>query len=138
MGLLSLHLDYPDETLSTLACDSKFVVLRKCSDGKPRSEPTNQETEISSGHTLRGLSLSESRAILQIGYIREKQTCTELRSTISRHLLHPISRWEKTVDSYRRSCRNCRTSHRKGGAGFRYRKRPVPPWEEGGEGDTTW
>ena len=44
----------------------------------------------------------------------ENQTCTELRSTISRHLLPPISRWGKTVDSYRRSCRNSRTSHRKG------------------------
>ena len=29
----------------------------------------------------------------------------------------PISRWGKTVDSYRRSCRNSKTSHRKGGGG---------------------
>ena len=45
-------------------------------------------------------------------FVRENQTSTELRSTISRHLLQPISRWGKTVDSYRRSCRNNLTSHR--------------------------
>ena len=61
--------------------------------------------------------------------IRENQTCTKLRSTISRHLLPPISRWGKAVDSYRRSCRNSKTSHRKGGGrgGFRYRKRADSP-----------
>ena len=42
---------------------------------------------------------------------RENQTCTELRSTTSRHLLPPISRWGKTMDSYRKFCRNSRTSH---------------------------
>ena len=45
----------------------------------------------------------------------ENQACTELRSTISRHLLPPIPRWGKTVDSYIGSCRNSRTPHREGG-----------------------
>ena len=30
---------------------------------------------------------------------RENQTCTELRATVSRHLLPPVSQWVKTVDS---------------------------------------
>ena len=47
----------------------------------------------------------------------ENQTCTDLSATISRHLLPPISWLGKTVDSYRRSCRNG-TSHRK--RGFQY------------------
>ena len=33
------------------------------------------------------------------GHFRENQTCTDLRSTISRHLLPPISRWVHTEDS---------------------------------------
>ena len=35
--------------------------------------------------------------------------------TISRRLLPPISRYGKTMDSCRRSCRNSKTSHTKGG-----------------------
>ena len=54
--------------------------------------------------------------------IRENQTCTELRYTISRHLSPPISRWGKTADSHRSSGRNSRTSHR----------------EKGDKGDTKW
>ena len=69
--------------------------------------------------------------------LRENKACTKLRSTISRHLLPPIFQWGKTVDSYRRSCRNRRTSHRK--AGFSGgRKGPIPFGEKGGEGDTKW
>ena len=67
--------------------------------------------------------------------VRENQTCTELRSTISRHLLPPISRWGKRVDSYRKFCRNSRTSHRNrvfSGTG----KRQIPLGEKGGKGDT--
>ena len=59
-----------------------------------------------------------------------------LRSTISRHLLPPISWWGTTVDSYRRSDRNSRTSHRK--AGLYSTGRPIPLRENGGEGDTEW
>ena len=67
--------------------------------------------------------------------IRENQTCTELRSTISRHLLPPVSRWRKTVDSYKRFCRNSRISQRNrafSGTG----KRQIPLREKGGTGDT--
>ena len=52
----------------------------------------------------------------------------------SRHLLPPISRWGNTVDSYKRSCRNSRTSHRKGGVSGTG-KGPIPLREHGGECD---
>ena len=42
---------------------------------------------------------------------RENQTCTDLRAIIPRH----VAGRGRTVDSYRRSCRNSRISHRKGG-----------------------
>ena len=45
--------------------------------------------------------------------LRENQTCTILRATISHHLWPAISWWVKKVDSYWRSCRNSRNSHRK-------------------------
>ena len=41
---------------------------------------------------------------------RENQTCTNLRATIPRHVLPPIFRWQKTVDSCWSFCRNSRTS----------------------------
>ena len=47
--------------------------------------------------------------------VSEKQTCTDLRATISHYLLPPVSLRGKTVDSYRRSCTNSRTSQRQGG-----------------------
>ena len=53
------------------------------------------------------------------------------------HLLPPISRWGKTVDSYKRSCRNSRTYHRKGGSSGA-RKVPIPFREKGAKGDTKW
>ena len=67
-------------------------------------------------NNLKILSFCCLGALLVSAYfLRENQTCTELRSTISRHLLPPISRWGKAVDSFRRSCRKSRTSHRRGG-----------------------
>ena len=60
---------------------------------------------------------------------QRESTFTELRATISRHLLPPIFWWGKRVDSCRRSYRNSKASHRKGEEWgvFRYRKRVNSP-----------
>ena len=58
------------------------------------------------------------------------------RSTTSRHPPPPISRWGKTVDSYRRFCGNNMTSQRKrvfSGTG----KRQIPLREKGGGAKAT-
>ena len=47
--------------------------------------------------------------------LSENQTCTDLRATISRHVVPPISWWGKTVDSFWRSCRNSRLIEKEGG-----------------------
>ena len=72
-----------------------------------------------------------SSFLYDVSFFRGNQTCTELRSTISRHVLPPISRWRKTVNSYRSSCRNSRASHRKGGFSGTG-KGPIPLREKGG------
>ena len=77
-----------------------------------------------------------SRQLVSVLGIRENQTCTKLRATISSHLLPPISWWADTVDSYRRSCRNSRASHRKGGFSGTG-KRPLPLREKGGGAKAT-
>ena len=76
------------------------------------------------------------REVEFVTIVRENQTCSDLRATISRHLLPPISQWGKTVDSYRRSCRNSKTSHRKRGrrGGFPVPEKGQFPLEKGGGG----
>ena len=69
------------------------------------------------------------------------RACGELRATISRHLLPPISRWGKTMDSYRKSCRNSEIPTGRGGGGGGFSgtgKGPIPLRERGDEGDTKW
>ena len=84
-----------------------------------------------------GGCVSRDFALWRRGLLRENQTCTELRPTISRHLLPPISSGGKTVDSYRRSCRNSRTFHGKGEVSCT-EKRQVPLRTKGGKGDPKW
>ena len=106
------------------------IFLSLCVPFFPEYRKVSRFTPVIQGKAWNGLSF---RKLLK--RIRENQTCTELRSTISRHLLPPISGWGKTMDSYRRFCRNSMTSHRKrafSGTG----KRQIPLREKGGKGDT--
>ena len=58
----------------------------------------------------------------------------------SRSVLDKFQCARKTVDSYRRFCRNSKTSHRKGGEGgfSGAGNGPIPLREKGGEGDAKW
>ena len=67
----------------------------------------------------------------KIHKLSKNQTCTDLRATVSRHILPPISWWGGTVDSYRRLSRNSRTSHKEWGFSGTG-KGPIPLGYKGG------
>ena len=67
--------------------------------------------------------------------VRENQTCTNLRATVSRHVLPPFPGGGKAVDSCWRFCRNSRNSQRNKGI-FGTGKRQIPLGQKGGQNVT--
>ena len=99
----------------------KYTGTITCQSGLPRPSLLYHEV-WNPGPPNPQIICNENHHLALFGSLKENQTCTELRVTISRHLLAPNSRWGKTVDSYRRSCKKIKASERKGGKGGRTKK----------------